>query len=226
MNKANKYIEIDELIKLAKEKNINLGKGNPYNRLRYYTKIGWLPHMLRKKTSDGSTKGHYPSWVINRLETIEALKSQNLNNDEITEKLKEKSNIRNLAQIINSTQFKRKAINYSILVIVILIFLIQVQIIPLGSNRNQINYNTQYQTTSVFNSVISSGIAFFPTGTTEFFINANEITPNSKVYMTFNENYSPASRFWIQEQIPNSGFLVKIDAPLSSETQFSWWITD
>ena len=31
-------ISVDNLIKLLKEKNISLGKGDPYNRLRYYSK--------------------------------------------------------------------------------------------------------------------------------------------------------------------------------------------
>lgn len=47
------FISVEKLIKILKEKNISFGKGDPYNRLRYYTKIGWLPHMTRKKTKKG-----------------------------------------------------------------------------------------------------------------------------------------------------------------------------
>ena len=42
-------INIKDLIQELKNKNIDFGKGDPYNRLRYYTKIGWIDHMIRKK---------------------------------------------------------------------------------------------------------------------------------------------------------------------------------
>ena len=43
-------VQVIKLIKQAKKEGVQFGRGDPYNRLRYYTKIGWLPHMTRKKT--------------------------------------------------------------------------------------------------------------------------------------------------------------------------------
>jgi len=51
-------INTRDLINELKKRNLNLGKGDPYNRLRYYTKIGWIDHMIRKKDSNGVVVGH------------------------------------------------------------------------------------------------------------------------------------------------------------------------
>ena len=53
-------ISTEKLIEESKTKGIDFGKGDPYNRLRYYTKIGWLPHMQRKKNDEETsiTTGH------------------------------------------------------------------------------------------------------------------------------------------------------------------------
>ncbi|HEB13896.1 MAG TPA: MerR family transcriptional regulator, partial [candidate division WWE3 bacterium] len=66
--------------------------GVPYNTLRYYTKIGLLPHMKRKRPHPEatSTVGHYPQSVLKLLQRIEEFKAQGLSNDEIKKKLHEK----------------------------------------------------------------------------------------------------------------------------------------
>ena len=80
----NELYTTDKLIQLAKEAGINFGKTDPYNRLRYYTKIGWLPHMVRKlDPSSGEVLGHYPSHALKTLVKIETLKKQNVTNDKI-----------------------------------------------------------------------------------------------------------------------------------------------
>ncbi len=80
-NALEKLITTEELIEKAKESGVNFGHGEPYNRLRYYTKMGWIPHMIRKGKD---VKGHYPEWVINRLKTIEDLRKQKLSKEQIT----------------------------------------------------------------------------------------------------------------------------------------------
>ena len=69
-------IEVEKLIRMAKKEGVSFGKGDPYNRLRYYTKIGWLPHMERKRVKSGDVVGHYPKWVLSRLVMIDKLKKQ------------------------------------------------------------------------------------------------------------------------------------------------------
>ena len=76
MRPVDNLVSIENLIEAAKRKGLNFGKGDPYNRLRYYTKIGWLPHMVRKSDNEGSIKGHYPEWALNQLIIIEKLKAE------------------------------------------------------------------------------------------------------------------------------------------------------
>ncbi|MEK7611415.1 MAG: hypothetical protein AAB486_03545, partial [Patescibacteria group bacterium] len=47
---ANTLLPVEEIVKLAKESGYNFRFGDPYNRLRYYIKIGLLPNMVRKVT--------------------------------------------------------------------------------------------------------------------------------------------------------------------------------
>jgi hypothetical protein len=60
-------IPFDEVVIRAKRAGVNFGKGNPLNRLRYYTKIGLLPHAKRKSFGKGSPVGAYPESVIETL---------------------------------------------------------------------------------------------------------------------------------------------------------------
>jgi len=49
MNEKNgNLISINEVIERAKKLGVDFGKGDPRNRLRYYVKIGLLPHAQRK----------------------------------------------------------------------------------------------------------------------------------------------------------------------------------
>jgi len=77
MFSANNLLPIYQIIKLARQKEYDWGKGNPKNRLRYYTKIGLLPHAERKQLhpNDSHTVGHYPAYVIDLLLKIQDLKN-------------------------------------------------------------------------------------------------------------------------------------------------------
>jgi len=54
--KNEKLISIDEVIERAKKLGVDFGKGDPRNRLRYYVKIGLLPHAKRKVFQKQSTR--------------------------------------------------------------------------------------------------------------------------------------------------------------------------
>ncbi|PIS12459.1 hypothetical protein COT70_00780, partial [candidate division WWE3 bacterium CG09_land_8_20_14_0_10_47_33] len=86
-----KYIPIDEIIRRATTLGISLGRpnSNPYHTLRYYTKIGLLPHMARKVPYPGAptTVGHYPESVLETLRKIAELKEQGLDNEVIKQEL-------------------------------------------------------------------------------------------------------------------------------------------
>ncbi|PJA38296.1 hypothetical protein CO180_03855, partial [candidate division WWE3 bacterium CG_4_9_14_3_um_filter_41_6] len=83
---SSELVSVHELIKLLKEGGIRIGRtgSDSYNTLRYYTKIGFLPHMVRKFSEhDNSVVGHYPLSVVKTLKTVESLKKQGMTNPDI-----------------------------------------------------------------------------------------------------------------------------------------------
>ena len=101
------YISVDEVIRRLKDRGISLGRGDPYHTLRYYTKIGLLPHMIRKLPCPEatSTTGHYPESVIETLQEIVALKAQGFSNVDIKRHLQVPKG-RNLEEQISQTAEK------------------------------------------------------------------------------------------------------------------------
>ena len=214
------YISIDKLIKQAKSKGINFGSGDPYNRLRYYTKIGWLPHMVRKADKNGDIKGHYPTWAVERLVLIENLKSEGLSNEEISQKLKTKSRLQEFIGVLTSPEVKRQALLYLILLIATLTHLNQLDILTLGKSKKTLGL----ESTKTM-QIIQSGTSFVPKNQRKIFVSAEEIRSNSKVYVTFTQDYSPASRYWVSELKDRDGFVLELDAPVFDNTEFSWWLS-
>ena len=66
-----KLISIDDLITKAKAFGVDFGKGDPKNRLRYYVKIGLLPHAKRKSFNDLPPTGAFPIEVLSTLISID-----------------------------------------------------------------------------------------------------------------------------------------------------------
>ena len=68
----NQLVSTNKLIQLAKTAGIDLGAGNPKERIRYYTKLGLIPHAQRKKLQGkpGAAVGCYPLWVLERLKWL------------------------------------------------------------------------------------------------------------------------------------------------------------
>jgi len=66
-----KLISIEEFIARAKRFGIDLGNGDPKNRLRYYVKIGLLPHAQRKSFNGLPPNGAYPEKVLDTLFEID-----------------------------------------------------------------------------------------------------------------------------------------------------------
>ncbi len=78
-------IPISELIRRAQEAGFDFGKGNPVNRLRYYTKNGLIPHAQRKQALPGEsfTIGYYPDYTLDLLLKIQGLKKSGQNAEKI-----------------------------------------------------------------------------------------------------------------------------------------------
>lgn len=215
-------ISVEDLIKKLKEENIDFGKGDPYNRLRYYTKIGWLPHMIRKKGPNNTNSGHYPIDVIDKIKEIEKYKDENLSNEEITEKLKNlnsEEKIRKLENILS----KIKKVNLNI-VFVLIIFL--AFIYESSKTTNLINdfRNKNSEQFIANNQGNKSGISFIPEGQKKVFVENKEVKISSNIIISFNGNIFPATFYFISEIKDGLGFFVETNQPVLKETKFIWTI--
>ena len=215
-------IEVDKLIRMAKKEGVSFGKGDPYNRLRYYTKIGWLPHMERKMSKSGEVVGHYPDWVLARLVHIDKLKKQGANNEYITSKIDTRNKLHTMYARLNTQEFRNKLISYATVLIVFVILLTELDMINLSKSKNRpiVNYNE-----TLTPQIIDSGSSFVPSQKNRVFVKNAGITSGSKVYVTFNDSFSPATRFWVSKIEAQKGFYVDLDAPVFDNSEFSWWIS-
>jgi len=214
------FISIDKLIKQAKSKGINFGTGDPYNRLRYYTKIGWLPHMIRKADKNGNIKGHYPISSLDTLLLIEDLKSQGATNEEITKKVINKEKVNDIVSSLKSPEIKKHAISYIILSILILIFANELGVINLGKSKN-----FQVQEINRYEQIYGNGTSFVPKNQNKIYVSYRDMRANSKVYVTFTQDYSPAGRYWVSKVEGQGGFLLELDAPVANNSEFNWWLS-
>lgn len=218
------FISVETLLREAEEKGIDFGKGDPYNRLRYYTKIGWIPHMVRKKGSKGSTRGHFPSSTIDRLLLIQELKNKGFSNDEITEKLALKDRAQSFYSVITSEQLRNKILGYSAFIMILFILLAEMGVIQLGKEKNQLI--TQNNTPHNQVQILDAGTAFIPEQQSTVFVKSDQVYANSKIYVTFKNDYAPATRYWIAQQTTQEGFLVELDAPTLANAEFDWWVSN
>jgi len=78
------YLTIDELVKEAKKRKIDLGR-EPEQIIRNFTKLGLIPKPKRRKAKTGkkATALYYPERTIEKLAHVKALKSEGLSLDEI-----------------------------------------------------------------------------------------------------------------------------------------------
>lgn len=216
-------IELENLIEEAKKRGIDFGKGDPYNRLRYYTKIGWLPHMTRKKDSDGNISGHYPTWVLERLVEIEKLKADGASNDFIEKKLKITGKWHSVLDFLKSKETRNQALVALIVFVVGLIFLSELGIVKIGHSKSQL---IDQQVNQIPNQIISSGTSFIPKGQRKVYVKEENVTSTSKIYVTFTQDYAPAVRYWTENINEFDGFSVVLDTPSSSNVEFNWWVSN
>lgn len=217
-------ITVDTLLKEAKKKGIDFGKGDPYNRLRYYTKIGWIPHMVRKKGDRGFTKGHYPKSTVDRLLLIQKYKEQGMSNEDIEQKLKVKDRVTNLYSSLRSEAVRKRVIAYATLALVAIILISELGVIRIGKpKRNQIIIQSGQQAQI---QIMDSGTAFVPVENNKIFVRSESVFENAKIYVSFKDDYSPATRFWVSNQRAGDGFTVELDAPIEKNAEFDWWITN
>jgi hypothetical protein len=220
-------ISIENLVEEARKRGVDFGKGDPYNRLRYYTKIGWLPHMIRKKDDKGNTRGHYYSWVLDRIIEIEKLKEAGADNRDISKKLKVQSRFQSIFDFLKTPETRNQAIIYTSFVILLLILSNELGIITLGKDKSALLVRGSTTLSSEqLKQIMESGTAFIPKNQKKLFVQVSNISNNSKVYVTFTGDYSPAARYWVSSIDSAKGFTVELDTPVFNNTEFSWWVTN
>lgn len=223
------YITAENLIKEAKSKKIDLGKGDPYNRLRYYTKIEWLPNMTRKKDTSGNVVGHYPAWALERLELIDELKGKGLSNDEISEKLTQedrKRNIRKGLKFLSTSENRLQTIAYVSLALLLLILATEIGAIKVGRTTKQDLIKASTNVTNNFEQVLDSGTNTLPQNEKLIYVKTSKVSPISKIHITFENNYGPATRYWVTKKISFEGFYIETDLPVAQDATFNWWLTN
>jgi hypothetical protein len=215
-------ISIEELIEQLRNEKIDFGKGNPYNRLRYFTKIGWLPHMIRKQDKNGNVVGHYPSWVVERIKKIEDLKKHGKSNDDISFQIKKNNVTENLSAILYSRESRMQLFQYFVVISLVFIIMSELNIVKIGKSKTEIYPQTQ--PSSFTSQIVKTEQLFVPKGRDSLFVPIEAVEDTSQIYVTFNSNYAPALRYWVSSVEPGSGFELSLDAPVSEDAVFTWWL--
>jgi len=216
-------INTRDLINELKKRNLNLGKGDPYNRLRYYTKIGWIDHMIRKKDSNGVVVGHYPYSVIEKIIEIEEFKKSGKTNDEISTLLKEKNSKNKFSLDYNFIELIKKKFNINIILLIFIMFGFIFELYNYNSLNDKIVLNKEpLDTNQQENKITEKGKNIFQSGKKKIFINSKKINDKSAIIITFEGNIEPATHYYISEKINGEGFTIETNLPIGRDSSFNW----
>lgn len=218
-------ISIEKLIKILNEKNVNLGKGDPYNRLRYYTKIGWLPHMIRKKNEEGVISGHYPYDVIDKIIEIEKLKVEGKDNEEITKLLNKKNKIN---PTFHQSIDKIKNLNPTILLITFIVISVIIESIRLISHNENTKMSVSQNLVNIIpeKKIIDTGIGIISQGQNKIFVASSKVTPTSIILLNFFNNIGYNNNYFIKEIKIGQGFFIETIYNVPEESKFNWAIIE
>lgn len=139
------FISVTELVMKLQDQGIKISRpgADDYNTLRYYTKIGLLPHMVRRfSVHENSVVGHYPVSVVDDLKIITDCKNDGLNNQQIKKLLM-------MNRGHNPHKKKDKAWDYVfrfgmaglLLLAALSMGLIRIGVSPSWSEKTQANFN-------------------------------------------------------------------------------------
>jgi DNA-binding transcriptional MerR regulator len=212
-------VSVEELINILKQSNINFGKGDPYNRLRYYTKIGLIPHMIRKKNSNNTNSGHYPRNIINKIIEIEKLKESGLSNEEIIEKISSNNNIPKLKYF--EVLKEKITVNHLFVALIILGTIFELYRINLPKEKQTLIDNT---TTSENHAVTESGINFISPSQKKVFVPSKKVKQDSNILISPRGSIFPANQTFVSEVKEGLGFIVETNIEVTSEVKFTWSI--
>ena len=66
----------------------------------------------------------------------------------------------------------------------------------------------------------SSGTGSIPAGSSSAVISNAYVKSDSKILVTFNSDWQPATRYWVEKQ--NGKFIIRLDKPVQSKVKFDW----
>ncbi|MBU4380992.1 MerR family transcriptional regulator [Candidatus Parcubacteria bacterium] len=203
-----KYISLNKIVLEAKKAGVDFGKGDPYNRLRYYTKIGIFPNMVRVKSA-----GHYPESALKKLIRIETLKGQGIENDRI-KRILEGEQLTFLFDPETRTRLAKYAIGFifGILFSVGSLYSLNTGIKSLGQNAKIDSAKT--------------GSYLAPENSEKVFVFDKRVNQNSVVFVTFTTPYSPASGYFVSAIVPSVGFELSFSSNILKSAKFNYYIAD
>ena len=72
----------------------------------------------------------------------------------------------------------------------------------------------------------SSGQAVIPTGERVITLDHYDLTPQSQIIITFTSDYSPATKYWVDLDIPKKQFIIYIDYPVNQDTTINYIVVN
>jgi hypothetical protein len=72
----------------------------------------------------------------------------------------------------------------------------------------------------------STGYGLISVGSRSAVIRTSRVGTKPKIYVTFNDDYSPATRYWVTDINEGSSFRVQLDAEPNRDVEFNWWIVN
>lgn len=72
----------------------------------------------------------------------------------------------------------------------------------------------------------SAGEGVIPATSDSIQILTSSISEKSLIYVTFTSDYSPATRFWVEDRKQGESFVLRLDKSVDADSVFSWWIVN
>lgn len=70
----------------------------------------------------------------------------------------------------------------------------------------------------------ASGTATISSGTNNVVIHPNQLTDKSQIIVTFNSDYTPASKYWVAKKPELNQFTIFVNYPVNSDSYLNWVI--
>lgn len=71
-----------------------------------------------------------------------------------------------------------------------------------------------------------AGVGKVKAGASSVSVETSQVSEKARIQVTFRSNYSPASRYWISEQIVGESFTVMLDGAVDEDCEFDWWVVN